>query len=70
MAEVKMVNFNPQKIMQAMMDIFGDRYGAKITVTVEPKTTALAVIPADREEKQKVAQETTTQGESERWQEL
>ena len=47
MAEVKMVNFNPQKIMQAMMDIFGDRYGAKITVTVEPKTTALAVIPAD-----------------------
>lgn len=56
MAEVKMVNFNPQKIMQAMMDIFGDRYGAKITVTVEPKTTALVVIPADREEKQKVAQ--------------
>ena len=56
MAEVKMVNFNPQKIMQALMDIFGDRYGAKITVTVEPKTTALAVIPADREEKQKVAQ--------------
>ena len=56
MSDVKMINFNPQKIYDAIAKIIGDRYGAKITVTVEPKTTALAVIPADREEKQKVAQ--------------
>lgn len=37
MSDVTMTNFDPQKIMQALMDIFGERYGAEITVTVERK---------------------------------
>lgn len=34
---VKTQNFDPQKIMQALMDIIGERYGAEITVTLERK---------------------------------
>ncbi len=39
-AKPEFVNFDPQKIMQAVADILGDRYGAEVKITVRKKTAA------------------------------
>lgn len=40
MSDVKMINFDPQKIYNAIAQIIGDRYGVDIQVTVIPKAEA------------------------------
>ena len=39
MSEIKMVNFNPQKIYDTIAQIIGDRYNVDIKITVHPKET-------------------------------
>ncbi|WP_419169818.1 hypothetical protein [Negativibacillus massiliensis] len=37
MSEVKMVNFNPQKVCDVIAQILGDRYGVDLKIIVHPK---------------------------------